>query len=85
MRIGRLTLGELSEFSKMTHRPPIKDDGGGSDRITRMLRELVSRDHEDGRATWLPQGVGPRGVPEWYVAGANTRGRTEGRPYPWSQ
>jgi hypothetical protein len=26
-----------------------------------------------------------RGVPEWYVAGADTRGRQEGRPNPWSQ
>ncbi|MEE9529650.1 MAG: hypothetical protein V3W52_01565 [Syntrophobacteria bacterium] len=26
-----------------------------------------------------------RGVPERYVAGADTRGRREGRPYPWSQ
>jgi len=26
-----------------------------------------------------------RGVPERYVAGADTRGRQEGRPYPWSQ
>ncbi len=26
-----------------------------------------------------------RGVPEWYVAGANSRGHPEGRPYPWSQ
>jgi hypothetical protein len=26
-----------------------------------------------------------RGVPERYVAGADTRGRLEGRPYPWSQ
>jgi hypothetical protein len=24
-------------------------------------------------------------VPERYVAGANSRGRLEGRPYPWSQ
>jgi hypothetical protein len=24
-------------------------------------------------------------LPEWYVAGAGTRGRQEGRPYPWSQ
>ena len=23
-----------------------------------MFRELLSRDHEDGRATWEPQGVG---------------------------
>jgi hypothetical protein len=26
-----------------------------------------------------------RGVPEWYVAGADTRGRPGGRPYPGSQ
>jgi hypothetical protein len=26
-----------------------------------------------------------RGVPERYVAGADTQGRPEGRPYPWSQ
>jgi hypothetical protein len=26
-----------------------------------------------------------RVVPERYVAGAVTRGRQEGRPYPWSQ
>jgi hypothetical protein len=26
-----------------------------------------------------------RGVPERYVAGADTGGRQEGRPYPWSQ
>jgi hypothetical protein len=26
-----------------------------------------------------------RDVPERYVAGADTRGRQEGRPYPWSQ
>ena len=26
-----------------------------------------------------------RGVPERYVAGADNRGRQEGRPYPWSQ
>ncbi len=26
-----------------------------------------------------------RGVPKRYVAGADTRGRQEGRPYPWSQ
>ena len=25
------------------------------------------------------------GVPERYAAGADTRGRQEGRPYPWSQ
>jgi hypothetical protein len=26
-----------------------------------------------------------RGVPKRYVAGADNRGRQEGRPYPWSQ
>ena len=26
-----------------------------------------------------------RGVLEQYVAGSDTRGRQEGRPYPWSQ
>ncbi len=26
-----------------------------------------------------------RGVPERYVAGTDTRGCQEGRPYPWSQ
>jgi hypothetical protein len=26
-----------------------------------------------------------RGLPERYVAGADTRGRQEGQPYPWSQ
>ena len=40
----------------------------------------------------VPSGTRPavprewfRGVPEWYVAGADTRGRQEGRPYSWSQ
>jgi hypothetical protein len=26
--------------------------------IARIFYELLSRDHEDGRATWQPQGVG---------------------------
>ncbi|MGD8915952.1 MAG: hypothetical protein PVH35_05090 [Syntrophobacterales bacterium] len=26
--------------------------------LTRIFHELLSRDHEDGRATWPPQGVG---------------------------
>jgi hypothetical protein len=30
-------------------------------------------------------GCWSRGVPERYVAGDDTRGRQEGRPYPWSQ
>ncbi|MFA9435316.1 MAG: hypothetical protein ACERKR_11620 [Deltaproteobacteria bacterium] len=26
--------------------------------LARIFHELLSRDHEDGRATWKPQGVG---------------------------
>ena len=51
----------------------------------RIFRELLSRDHADGRATGQPQGVGSEAYLEWYVAGTNVRGRQEGRPYPWSQ
>ncbi|MCG6917896.1 MAG: hypothetical protein LJE89_10150 [Deltaproteobacteria bacterium] len=32
-----------------------------------MSHELVSRDHEDGRATWQRQGVGP----EAYLSGTS--------------
>ena len=56
--------------------------------LARMFHELLSRDHEDGCASGQPsRGTAGlvRGVPEWYVAGADTRGRQEGRPYPWSQ
>ena len=52
--------------------------------IARIFHELLSRDHEDGCATWqLVPRCWFRGVPERYVAGADTRGRQEGRPYPW--
>jgi len=55
--------------------------------LARILHELLSRDPEDGRATWQPSRgtAGLVSVPERYVAGADTRGRQEGRPYPWSQ
>ena len=56
--------------------------------ITRMFYELLSRDREDGRAPGNRPAVPRdwfRGVPERYVAGADTRGRQAGRPYPWSQ
>jgi len=43
-----------------------------------MFHELVSRDHEDGRATG---GYWRRGAPEWYVRGADALGRTEGPLY----
>jgi hypothetical protein len=53
--------------------------------LARIFHELLSRDHEDGRTTWQPQGVGFEAYLIRYVAGADTRGRQEGRPYPWSQ
>ena len=53
--------------------------------LAQIFHELLSRGHEDGRVTWQPQGVGSEAYPERYVAGADTRGRQEGRPYPWSQ
>jgi hypothetical protein len=31
---------------------------GGVAEQARLFHELLSRDHEDGRATWQPQGVG---------------------------
>jgi hypothetical protein len=55
--------------------------------LARIIHELLSRDHEDGRATWKPSRgtAGLVSVPERYVAGADIRGRQEGRPYPRSQ
>ena len=66
-----------------------------------MFHELLARDYETGnplaglsgaqraRRRWLchlaTAGCWFRGVPEQYVAGADIRGRQEGRPYPWSQ
>ena len=40
-----------------------------------------------GDVVWIPARgtAGFRGVPERHVAGADTRGRQEGWPYPWSQ
>jgi hypothetical protein len=31
---------------------------GGKQTLARIFHELASRDREDGRATWQPQGVG---------------------------
>jgi hypothetical protein len=57
--------------------------------LARIFHELLSRDHEDGCATGqlVPRyrGIGSEAYLERYVAGAVTRGRQEGRPYPWSQ
>ena len=52
-----------------------------------MFHEWMSRDHEDRRATGQPsRGTsGLVSVPKRYVAGADTRGRPEGRSYPGSQ
>ncbi|MEJ2236063.1 MAG: hypothetical protein P8X67_19330, partial [Syntrophobacterales bacterium] len=69
--------------------------------LARIFYEFLSRDRETGnplaglsgaqraRRGWAchlaTTGCWFRGVPERYVAGADTRGRQEGRPYPWSQ
>ena len=69
--------------------------------LARIYHELLSRDHETGNPLaglsgaqralirWTchlaTAGCWFRGVPVWYVAGTDTRGRQEGRTYPWSQ
>ena len=67
----------------------VKDNVVISLRLARIFHELLSRDHEDGCATGqlVPRyrGIGSEAYLERYVAGADTRGRQEGRPYPWSQ
>ena len=45
---------------------------------TRIFLELLSRDHEDGRSTWQPQGVGSEAYLNGYVAGVR-HPRTPGR------
>jgi len=47
-------------------------------------RETMKMDVPPGNRPAIPR-AWFRGVPERYVAGADTRGRQEGRPYPWSQ
>ncbi len=47
-------------------------------------RETAKMDVPPGNRPAVPRDWF-RGVPERYVAGADTRGRQEGRPYPWSQ
>jgi len=68
--------------------------------LVRMFHELLWRDREDGRATGQPQGVGSeaylngtlqdelvllRYAQDKFPRRRNTRGRSGGRPYPWSQ
>jgi len=54
--------------------------------IIRIFHELLSRDHEDGCATWQPQGVGSEAylngtsqgpTPEDARKDGHTRGRSE--------
>ncbi len=45
--------------------------GGVNSWLARIFHELLSRDHEDGCATWQPQGVGS----EAYLNGTS-QGRT---------
>jgi len=47
-------------------------------------RETAKMGVPPGNRPAVPRGW-LRGVSEWYVAGADTRGRQEGRPYLWSQ
>jgi hypothetical protein len=47
-------------------------------------RETMKMDVPPGNRPALPR-CWFRGVPERYVAGADTRGRQEERSYPWSQ
>ena len=67
--------------------------------LARIFHELLSRDHDDGRATWQPyRGIGSeaylngtsQGEPvlsevEGTPEDARLPARREGRPYPWSQ
>jgi hypothetical protein len=54
--------------------------------LARIFHELLSRDHEDGRATWQPQGVGSEAylngtsqgpTPEDARKGGHIRGRSK--------
>ena len=49
-----------------------------------LCRETVKMGMPPGNRPAVPRDWF-RGVPERYVAGADNRGRQEGRPYPWSQ
>ena len=46
---------------------------------------MLSRDREDGRATWQPQGVGSEAYLNGTSQGPTPCGCQEGRPYQWSQ
>jgi hypothetical protein len=48
--------------------------------VPRAVQALAPRAGQPSRGT-----AGLVSVPERYVAGTDTRGRREGRPYPWSQ
>jgi hypothetical protein len=61
------------------HRPP------PTSHLARIFHELLSRDHEDGRANWQPQGVGSEAylngtsqgpTPEDARKGVHIRGRS---------
>jgi hypothetical protein len=49
-----------------------------------LRSENVERAVPPGNRPVVPRDW-PRGVPERYVAGVDTRGRQGGRLYPWSQ
>ena len=56
--------------------------------LARIFHELLSRDHEDGRATGQPQGVGPEAYPNGTSQGptpedARKEGHIRGRSKPF--
>ena len=54
--------------------------------LARIFRELLREMTKMVRANLANRRVlVPRRTSERYVAGTDTRGRQEGRPYPWSQ
>jgi hypothetical protein len=82
-----LSILDLCETIIRDSSPPARNDRpiGPFAILARIFHELLSRDREDDRATWQPQGVGSEAYLERYVAGADIRGRQEERPYPRSQ
>ncbi|MDH3803635.1 MAG: hypothetical protein OEU80_16315 [Deltaproteobacteria bacterium] len=48
--------------------------------LARIFHELLSRDHEDGRATWQPQGVGSEAYLNGTSQGPPVLSEVEGTP-----
>jgi hypothetical protein len=52
-RFGQMTKDHMAK-GQISRSPTTQ----GCHHLARIFHELLSRDHEDGRATWQPQGVG---------------------------